>query len=854
MHKVSLDLNLGQHSNNNSKFNNNNDNNSNLSTRSSYSNDNECIFNCSNTKVLPITNSNSNTNNNNTKTGRQMMAAQEKKTSDEIVESESVRSANFLNIGLKVEPVRSHEHDDIMYSAEEELRQTAGGLRATGGGILVDESARYETDEHSTAAGAQERMQLNPSGGVEDDWDDEYDAEEDGDEDEMDDEGDDSGYDEEDAEDFDVEASATDATARIQAQDSAYEALPEAKGLVQSLVGDENESVKHMPDVLRAKSITHSARIAAANADEEEEDMGFDEDDERIAIIVEKQRVGSVNDNDKGFMNEEGSGAGGGGGGYRRTEVNRYKNNRFRLDYLEKYRRKQQMVQSEHTNRGAADSREGSGNFANDDDDDDDDDSDDGADDDEAIRVDVNDDADRQEGDNYFNSKHTKSSNRYFRKNTNDAIKIISTPLGKVGIVYQQTPTNEDGNSNGNNKKQDTVGDKKTSSFTDFDALSPDPESSHRLASSHPKITPVLTPDGKVALLYRGDSENSKYEPIRNLTHKFNNNNNKNDFTDNKATSSGTINKDAPDFPNNDGSEDESADQSEDDYDLDNDSNSSSDRLQSNSRKTNTANPTDETQKAAIQNPDTDAETPAAGAGGSFIIRPTDSVLPMINRPLSEVLGIKKNQFKQFRIKDISTTPPNAESIGDPRSLAGTSIDRAIDTTTLHFLTKVNLAEYPTSMKTRNFDFDFSRDNTMLDERSRHKEHQYHNQQQQASAAGSSVNHHANGGSMDGEASNSNNKLNTIANEEVLAKTEVVNLAIIPHFDEELERLQRLREHEGRRHYRQRYRQKPSEEELSGIHCIMQAMMGIAAISTVFGMLGTFFKQRILDQIRLMHW
>uniref|UniRef100_A0A034VL64 Uncharacterized protein n=1 Tax=Bactrocera dorsalis TaxID=27457 RepID=A0A034VL64_BACDO len=107
----------------------------------------------------------------------------------------------------------------------------------------------------------------------------------------------------------------------------------------------------------------------------------------------------------------------------------------------------------------------------------------------------------------------------------------------------------------------------------------------------------------------------------------------------------------------------------------------------------------------------------------------------MINRPLSEVLGIKKNQFKQFRIKDIPTAPPNTDTAGDPRSLAGTSIDRTLDTTTLHFLTKVNLAEYPTSMKTRNFDFDFSRDNTMLDERSRHKEHQYHQQQQQQQQA-----------------------------------------------------------------------------------------------------------------------
>lgn len=781
-----------------------------------------------------------------------MMAAQEKKTADDRVENVESASITNTNGGVIVGVVRSHNRDNIMYNAEEETRQTVNGLYVTGG-ILVDESASYETDEET------ERMQLNPSDN--EGWDDEYDDDEDTDEDEIDDA--DDTYDDEN-EDADLVGapyvgSVTSVDVAAQERGSAtFEALPEAKGLVQALVDDENESVKNMPDILKTKSIS----AGASKAEDEEEDMGFDEDDERIAIIVERQR-GNANDNDKGFMNEEGSGV---GGAYRRAEANRYKNNRFRLDYTEKYRRKQQKLQTEYTNRGVADAREGSGNFANDDDDDDDDDSDDvdddddddGVDDDVANNADANDDADRQEGDGYFNSKHTKSSNRYFRKNTNDAIKIISTPLGKVGIVYQQTPTNEDGNNNNNannnnnNKKQDVLGDKKTSSFTDFDALSPDPESSHRLASSHPKITPVLTPDGKVALLYRGDSENSKYEPIRNLTHKFNNNNNnnKNEFTDNKAIASGRSNKDTPDFPNNDGSEDESADESEDDYDVDNDSSSSSSSSNSNDRspinaRQNNVNPTVETQKAAIQNPVTDADAPAA-AGGSFIIRPTDSVLPMINRPLSEVLGIKKNQFKQFRIKDMPTAPPNTETAGDPRSLAGTSIDRTLDTTTLHFLTKVNLAEYPTSMKTRNFDFDFSRDNTMLDERSRHKEHQYHQQQQQQQGA-------IGAGPAD-ESGNSNNKLNTIANEEVLAKTEVVNLAIIPHFDEELERLQRLREHETRRHYRQRYRQKPSEEELSGIHCIMQAMMGIAAISTVFGMLGTFFKQRILDQIRLMHW
>uniref|UniRef100_A0A1A9ZRB4 Protein slit n=1 Tax=Glossina pallidipes TaxID=7398 RepID=A0A1A9ZRB4_GLOPL len=356
--------------------------------------------------------------------------------------------------------------------------------------------------------------------------------------------------------------------------------------------------------------------------------------------------------------------------------------------------------------------------------------------------------------------------------------------------------------------------DKKSTTFTDFDALSPDPESSHRLASSHPKITPVLTPDGKVALLYRGDSENTKYEPIRNLTtHKFNNK------PESKSSS-------PSDNLDNSDSDDSASSADFDDDELSTGFKPDNDNKNAFGLKTTTDA---EGQAEILPAPE------VAPTTGSFIIRPTDSVLPMINRPLSEVLGIKKNQFKQFRIKDsqaVITTETEERALG--------SLDHS-DSTTLHFMTKVNLADYPTSARTRNFDFDFSRDNTMLDERSRHKQEQQ-------------IKDMLSGHTSSSNYANSQHKVEDIANEEILSKTEVVNLAIIPHFDEELERLQRLREYEGRRHHRQRHRHKQTEEDLSGIHCVMQVMMGIAAISTVFGMLGTFFKQRILDQIRLMHW
>lgn len=551
------------------------------------------------------------------------------------------------------------------------------------------------------------------------------------------------------------------------------EILPEAKKLVQLSMTDKS--------------------VIASRENDEEEDMGYDEDDERIAIAIERPK--EMRSRVK--INLDSPSREGSGNFENRLSKGSHRiyndNNRHQLDYTNPFDIKHQESLTDSTNSDVAvdstevELRESSGNFANDDEDNDDDNDDD-------------DDSNR-----FFNIKR-KSNSRYFRKNTNDAIKIISTPLGKVGIVYQQTSVQP-------NDKTPEIVEKKTTSFTDFDALSPDPESSHRLASSHPKITPVLTPDGKVALLYRGDSENSKYEPFRNLTsHKFNKGN---EAVSDKKPSSESKNKDVSNSSEYDDS---------DSVDLEDDLGQKTLSYIDSKSSFDPKITTEKEQAAILSAPD------AAPTTGSFIIRPTDSVLPMINRPLSEVLGIKKNQFKQFRIKDTPTTTESASG-----SMVDSNSKDSSETKTFHFLTKVNLADYSTSLRGRNYDFDFSQDNTMLDERSRYKDQQMN----------SYMNTNADGNQQSGGT-------NEPMNEDILSKTEVVNLAIIPHFDEELERLQRLREYEERRHHRQR--QKQNEEDLSGIHCIMQAMMGIAAISTVFGMLGTFFKQRILDQLRLMHW
>ncbi|TMW46020.1 hypothetical protein DOY81_008898 [Sarcophaga bullata] len=549
-------------------------------------------------------------------------------------------------------------------------------------------------------------------------------------------------------------------------ESSEPEILPEAKELVQLSVTDRSLTVDK-------------------GGDDEEEDMGYDEDDERIAIAIErpkemrsrvKMNLDSISREGSGSYEKKPS-----KGSHRLYSAN----NRHQFDYTNSFDKKQQKSLMDHTNSDVTvdstevELRESSGNFANDDEDNDDDNDDD-------------DDSNR-----FFNIKR-KSNSRYFRKNTNDAIKIISTPLGKVGIVYQQTSVQP------NDKTSETV-EKKAISFTDFDALSPDPESSHRLASSHPKITPVLTPDGKVALLYRGDSENSKYEPFRNLTSpKFNNGPER---VSDRKSSSDSNNKDTSNSSEYDDS---------DSSDLEDNSSQKTLSYLDSKSNSDTKITTEKEQAAILSAPD------AAPTTGSFIIRPTDSVLPMINRPLSEVLGIKKNQFKQFRIKDTPTTTESS-------SMSEFNSNSNSETKNFHFLTKVNLADYSTSLRSRNYDFDFSRDNTMLDERSRNKDQQINS-------------HNADGNQqIDGT--------NEPMNEDILSKTEVVNLAIIPHFDEELERLQRLREYEERRHHRQR--QKQNEEDLSGIHCIMQAMMGIAAISTVFGIISLMsnFKHFFTNQI-----
>lgn len=357
---------------------------------------------------------------------------------------------------------------------------------------------------------------------------------------------------------------------------------------------------------------------------------------------------------------------------------------------------------------------------------------------DKKSRVDDDDDDDDDDDSHLFSLRRKNAS----KLGSNDAIKIISTPHGKVGIVYQSNDGADDLSKKGTNESID----------------------------KSRKITPVLTPDGKVALLYRGGASggSTKYEPIQNLT----NNEFMTKFQDNKTSS----------ITNSDDDE------------------------------------TTEQQPITVV-PDTTTTTISTTTVrfGNFN-EPNEeenSILPNINRPLSEVLGIKKNQFTQFRITDRSPTATP--------SLSGQKVDMSSTTSN-------KIPDLP------NYDYDYGVgevENDVL-----------FGESNKATATDSPI-HHV------------EDTIQPTTLSDVLTKTEVINLAIIPAFESDLQLIQQqeLEQQQHSNHHRKHHRHRHRHmQDLTAIHCAMQAMVAIAAMATIFGMLGAYFKTRILDQITIMHW
>lgn len=338
--------------------------------------------------------------------------------------------------------------------------------------------------------------------------------------------------------------------------------------------------------------------------------------------------------------------------------------------------------------------------------------------------------------------------NRRFGKN--NAIKFISTPHGKVGILYSSSDeakrSNGASSSSSNNSPTMDIpkdifrgisSDLRPILISNADAR----EDRNSAGGSSGKMTPVLTADGKVALLYRGasaENENvaKKYEPIVvNYTKPI-----------------------AAPHPETNLDEEEESDSREDKKDDNVDSH------QELPRNSIAEHPMDsgetERQEDGIAVPQ-----PAAIPPPPPPPRLEDNnFLPILDRPLSELLGLKKHQFTHFRVTEPTTTTP---------------------------VPHVNMRGKLPS----NYDYDF--------------------------------------GAAD---------YNGVSDQEILTKTDVVNLAIVPSLTQEHNSAVHQK---GSVHFRKPRRFRL--EDLSNIHCAMQAMVGVAALACIFGMLGAYFKNRILD-------
>lgn len=454
-----------------------------------------------------------------------------------------------------------------------------------------------------------------------------------------------------------------------------------------------------------------------------------------------------------------------------------------------------------------------------------------------------------EDGDSFRSDDSRSSSGSSFssrrkpatKLGSNDAIKFIDTPHGKVGFVYQ-APAAGTAAADDDAKAKSSPGRLAGGSSDVFDD---DDDTDEGVAGSYarrknaanagvpagneaPKqrITPVLTADGKVALLYRGASDSGstgKYEPIRNLTSY----------------------EEAP------GTETPSA--------------TAAAALEYTTLLVQTSSTTSTTVRTTTTTTTTatfiGGRRPATALGDNT---EENAILPNINRPLSEVLGIKKNQFTQFRIADhglpgvpAPQPPPLIPSMdfgggGYRHHGAGDSdsSNRLPDATVMRSESHRPIDQQPTQIvapPARRPPFDERSDFGRA----------------AANAADSD-----DGTNDDGDLDPSYT--------DALSKTEVVNLAIIPAFDSDLLAIQEQEDRRAaaeaangygyvpvmggdgqqqRTHYRHRTTQhRRKAEDLSAIHCAMQAMVAIAALATVFGMLGAYFKTRVLDQLQLQHW
>jgi hypothetical protein len=423
-------------------------------------------------------------------------------------------------------------------------------------------------------------------------------------------------------------------------------------------------------------------------------------------------------------------------------------------------------------------------------------------------------------------SAFNRTGKIYNKLRKNDAVKVIDTPSGRAGFVYQSgTTSSNSGSSSSNANNQDSpmsTSIKENNNNNNWE----DPYSQNHFVNrnandvklipsddtSNKKILPVLTSDGKIALVVRGDtsryfdeSQNNgsgnsinskKYEPITNLTsiitalNSNNDNNNFNKHNDSINVSDANVELKSIQEQNrlinrldeffasvtNKVKHIEEELEEKLGIDLEDDSNDGRDKaaedIDDESLQVDQMTTTTTTMEPFVDEEDRDRKD-----------------LLLINRPLSEVLGLPKKTHYHHPHDPMHTTP-----------------------TEVPYIRQSN------------------------ENRKTHKTSSTHRSESSTTVITSTT--------------------TTTTEEFDLESPEKINIAVIPRFDSELEERLFGKSHDNaNRNVNERTNEIPDTSgAISSIHCAMQVMIAIACACTIVGVLGAYYRNNIVNQIRIIHW
>jgi hypothetical protein len=389
-------------------------------------------------------------------------------------------------------------------------------------------------------------------------------------------------------------------------------------------------------------------------------------------------------------------------------------------------------------------------------------------------------------------SAFNRTNKIYNKLRKNDAVKVIDTPSGRAGFVYQS--------SSSNNNQDFPMGPSIKESNTNWEDSYSQNQFVNRNANdvklvpddaSNQKIMPVRTSDGKVALFVRGDtsryfdgeSQNNgsgnslsskKYEPITNLTSIIKALNSKNDNNNINNKHNDSINLGDTLEPIT--------------------------TLQEQNRRINrldeffaqVTNKLKHIEEVVEHELGVDVDDSTENEEATTITTTTTTTeapyeedihkknLLQINRPLSEVLGLPKKTHYHHPQDPLQTS-----------------------TSEIPFMRTTENRRINTAHKTT----------------------------------------HAEGVLTTTE-SNENEEFD---------QESAINIAVIPGFDSEME--ERLFG-KGKDNLDRNLNEVSSTTSgaISSIHCAMQAMVAIACACTVFGVLGAYYKVEIVNQVRIFYW